>query len=96
MIQIEHNRIKNPTWLEAALVGYLQAWPRIWTQDDREQSSEWLERESNPGPPDCESDALTTRHSASSILHSSAMDFFSSLAQRFIFNTTNFSPMPMS
>ena len=25
------------------------------------KSSKWPERDSNPGPPDCESDALTTR-----------------------------------
>ena len=37
MIQIEHNRITNPNGREAAPVGYLQAWPRIWTRDDREQ-----------------------------------------------------------
>ena len=37
-MQIEHNRIqKNPNWLEAAPVSYLQARSRIWTQDDREQ-----------------------------------------------------------
>ena len=37
-MQIEHNRIqKNPNWLKAAPVGYLPAWPRIWTLDDREQ-----------------------------------------------------------
>ena len=42
-------------------VGYLKAWPRIWTRDDREQIQQMaragLERET----PDCESDAMTTR-----------------------------------
>ena len=63
MMQIEHNKIKNPDWREATPVAYLQVWPRIWIRDDREQikSSKWPEGESNPGPPDCESDVLTTR-----------------------------------
>ena len=37
MMEIEHNGIKNSIWREAAQVGYLQALPRIWTRDDREQ-----------------------------------------------------------
>ena len=31
----------------------------LWTTKNK--SSNWLERDSNPGPPDCESDVLTTR-----------------------------------
>ena len=31
----------------------------LWTTEKK--SSKWLERDSNPGPPDCESDVLTTR-----------------------------------
>ena len=37
IIQIKHNRVKNPNWPDAAPAGYLQAWPRIWTRDYREQ-----------------------------------------------------------
>ena len=49
-MQIEHNRIqKNPNWLEAAPVGYLQAWPRIWTRDDREQIQQVARAGLEPG-----------------------------------------------
>ena len=62
MMEIERNGIKNPNWREAAQVGYLQALPRIWTRDDREQFQQVARAgESNPGPPDCEADVLTTR-----------------------------------
>ena len=58
-MEIEHNRIKNPG---RQPVGYLQAWPRIWTRGTTEnKSSKSPERDSNRGPPDCESDALTAR-----------------------------------
>ena len=36
IFQIEHNIVKNPNWPEANPVGYLQAWPRIWTRGYRE------------------------------------------------------------
>ena len=37
-MQIEHNRIKTLTpTSDRQPVGYLQAWPRIRTRDDREQ-----------------------------------------------------------
>ena len=49
-MQIEHNRIqKNPNWLEAASVGYLQAWPRIWTRDDQEQIQQLARAGLEPG-----------------------------------------------
>ena len=49
-MQIEHNRIqKNPNWLEAAPVGYLQAWPRIWTRDDQEQIQQVARAGLEPG-----------------------------------------------
>ena len=49
-MQIEHNRIqKNCDWQEAAPVGYLQAWPRIWTQDDREQIKQVARAGIEPG-----------------------------------------------
>ena len=35
-MQIEYNGIKTPSWREAT-IGYLQAWPRKRTLDDREQ-----------------------------------------------------------
>ena len=38
MMEIEHKGIKISIWREAAQVGYLQALPRIWTRDDREQA----------------------------------------------------------
>ena len=34
---MEHNRIKNPNWQEANQLAILQAWPKIWIRDDREQ-----------------------------------------------------------
>ena len=37
IIQIELNRVKNPNWSGGKPAGYLQAWPRIWTWDYREQ-----------------------------------------------------------
>ena len=40
-------------------VRYLQARSRIYGTTEH-KSSKWPERDSNPGPPDCESDALTT------------------------------------
>ena len=57
MIQIEHNRITNPNGREAAPVGYLQAWPRIWTQDDWEQ----IQQVARPGNQtwDCRIESLT-------------------------------------
>ena len=49
-MQIEHNRIqKNPNWLEAAPVGYLQAWPRIWTWDEQEQIQQLARAGLEPG-----------------------------------------------
>ena len=33
---MQHNRIKTTTGRRQP-VGYLQAWPRIWTRDDRAQ-----------------------------------------------------------
>ena len=32
-----HNKVKNPNWQEAASWLSLQAWPTIWTWEDREQ-----------------------------------------------------------
>ena len=42
-------------------VGYLQAWPRISTWDNREEIQKWPEQDMNPGPLNCERDALTTQ-----------------------------------
>ena len=54
--------IKSITFkFELSIVIYLQAWLRIWTRDDWEQSRKWKKLDSNSGPPDCESDALTTQ-----------------------------------
>ena len=38
------------------------------------KSSKWPERDLNPGPPDCESDALTTRCRAKRSLDSTSCD----------------------
>ena len=46
--------VKNPNWQEADQLAILQAWPRSWTRDYREQIqlvSGRMER-LNPGPPD--------------------------------------------
>ena len=44
-------------------VGYIQAWPRIWTRDDPEQIQQLAKTILKPGPgsPDREYDALDTR-----------------------------------
>ena len=34
---MKHNIVKNPNWSEANQLAILQAWPRIWTPDYREQ-----------------------------------------------------------
>ena len=33
MLQIQHNRIRNPNW-QGATSRLLQAWPRIWTRNE--------------------------------------------------------------
>ena len=37
IIWIKHNGVKNPNWSEANQLAMLQAWPRIWTRDYREE-----------------------------------------------------------
>ena len=37
IIQIKLNRVKNPNRPETNQLAILQAWPRIWTRDYREQ-----------------------------------------------------------
>ena len=37
LLQIKLNRVKNPNWPETNRLAILQAWPRIWTRDYREQ-----------------------------------------------------------
>ena len=48
---MEHNKIKNPNWLEVNQMAIVQVLPRIWTQDYREQSQLAVrpERELGPG-----------------------------------------------
>ena len=36
--KMKHNMVKNPNWYELNLLAILQAWPRIWAWDYREQS----------------------------------------------------------
>ena len=49
MMQIEHDKIKSPDWREAAPAGYLQAWRRIRTRDDREQIQQVARARIEPG-----------------------------------------------
>ena len=61
IIQIQHNRIKNPNWQGAtsskAIYKHGQGFELRMTEN---KSSKLPERDSNPVPPDCESYALTT------------------------------------
>ena len=49
MMQIEHDKIKNPNRREAAPVGYLKAWRRTRTRDDREQIQQVATARIEPG-----------------------------------------------
>ena len=46
-------------------VGYLQAWPRISTRDDRQQIQQVARAGLEPGLPDCESARWPLGHAAS-------------------------------
>ena len=64
IIQIQHNRIKKPNWQEATSWLFYMRGRGFELGTAENKSSKWPERDSNPGPPDCESDAKTTRHAA--------------------------------
>ena len=49
MMQIEQDKIKSPNWREASPVGYLQAWRRIRTRDDRKQIQQVARARIEPG-----------------------------------------------
>ena len=51
--------IKNPNWQEATI--WLFTDRRVELRTTEKKSSKWREQDSNPGPPDAESDAPTTR-----------------------------------
>ena len=54
--------VKNPNWQEADQLAVYKAWPRIWTQDFPETNPTRFSVEAlNPGPPDYNSSAQTTR-----------------------------------
>ena len=62
IIQIQHNRIKNPNWQKAtSWLFTLKRGREIELGTTKHKSSKWPERDSNPEPPDCKSDALSTR-----------------------------------
>ena len=46
--KIKQNRIKNPNWQEQP-VGYLQAWPGIWTWKYREEFQQVARVRLQPG-----------------------------------------------
>ena len=49
-MHMEHNRIKTLTPTSGRQpVGYLQAWPRTWTRDDREQIQQVARAGLEPG-----------------------------------------------
>ena len=60
IIQIQHNRIKNPNWQEATSWLFYKRGRGFELRTTENKSSQWPERDSNPGPPDCETDAKTT------------------------------------
>ena len=62
VIQIEHNIVKNPNWGDAnQLTIYERDREYELVATGKPISRLWSERDSNPGPPNCESDTLTTR-----------------------------------
>ena len=60
--QMNITRLKNPNWWEENQLAILQAWPRIWTNDQREQIQLAVRAGPELGTPDYESaGALTAR-----------------------------------
>ena len=59
IIQIQHNRIKNPNWQEATCWLFISVVKHL-NSGNREKIQQ-VAGAGNPGPPDCESDALTSR-----------------------------------
>ena len=68
IIQIQHNRIKNPNWQKAPSWLFTSVAENL-NSGRQHKSSKWPERDSNPGAPDCESDALNTRPRCRLALH---------------------------
>ena len=67
IIQTKYNIVKNPNWQEANQLAIIYKCGRGFELGATEKQIQWSERDSNPGPPDCESDTLTTRPRISSI-----------------------------
>ena len=57
IIQIQHNRIKNPNWQRATTWLFTSIAKNLNSGEPRTNPASG----SHPGPPDCESDMLTTR-----------------------------------
>ena len=62
IIRIEHtDRNKNPSWLAETHSAFYERGRGYEVGTTENKSGKWPEGDSNPGPHDCESDALTTR-----------------------------------
>ena len=55
-----HNMIKNPNWEEATSWLFTSVAKDLNSGRPRTNPTKWPEQNSNPGPPDCQSDVLTT------------------------------------
>ena len=55
-----HNMIKNPNWEEATSWLFTSVAKDLNSGRPRTNPAKWPEQNSNPGPPDCQSDVLTT------------------------------------
>ena len=61
IIQIEHNRVKNPNWPKANQLALYKIGRGFELVTTVNKSSQRSERDLNSGPPNCKSSALTTR-----------------------------------
>ena len=61
IIHTEHNIVKNPNWLEANELAIYKRGRGFELRATVKQIQVVSGRDSSPGGPDCESDALTTR-----------------------------------
>lgn len=55
-----HNMIKNPNWEEATSWLFTSVAKDLNSGRPRTNPAKWPEQNSNPGPPDCQLDVLTT------------------------------------
>ena len=61
IIQIEHNRVKNPNWPKASLLAIYKRGRGFELGTTENKSSKRSGWDLNSGPPNCKSSALTTR-----------------------------------